>query len=118
MSSSLHGEVACNACKCYKLHKIPFYVSTLISHVPLELIYSDVWGSFPVQSFDGFRYYAMFIDHFTKYLWLFPIKFKLDVPIVLKKFKLVVEKYFQKPIIFYGGGEFITLKKKKMNLMV
>ena len=59
----------------------------------------------------------MFIDHFTKYLWLFLIKFKLDVPTVLKKFKLVVEKYFQKPIIsFYsnGGGEFITLKKNKI----
>ena len=31
---------------------------------------------------------------------------------MFKKFKLVVEKYFQKPIIsFYsdGGGEFITL---------
>ena len=114
MSSSLHGEVACNACKCYKLHKIPFYVSTLTSHALLELIYLDVWGSSPIQSFDGFRYYVVFIDHFTKYLWLFPTKFKLDVPTVFKKFKLVVEKYFQKLIIsfyFDGGGEFITFKK-------
>ena len=114
MSSSLHGEVACNACKCYKLHKIPFYVSTWTSHVPLELIYLDVWGSSSIQSFDGFCYYVVFIDHITKYLWLFPTKFKLDVLTVFKKFKLVVEKYFQKPIMSYGGGEFITVKKNKI----
>ena len=112
--SSLHGEVACNACKCNKLHKIPFYVSTLTSHALLELIYLDVWGSSPIQSFDGFHYYISFINYFTKYLSLFLIKFKLDVPTVFKKLKLVVKKYFKKPIIsfyFDGGGEFITFKK-------
>ena len=54
-------------------------MSSLRSNSPLELIYSDVWGPLPIPSHDGFNYYVIFVDHYTKYIWLFPIKRKYDV---------------------------------------
>jgi hypothetical protein len=113
LSSSTTSDFSCNACSCNKIHKLPFHVSSLKSTAPLELLYSDVWGPSPIKSYDGFQYYVIFVDHFTKYIWLFPIKLKSDVSSVFTRFKQVVEKFFQKPIIsIYSdcGGEFTTLK--------
>jgi len=86
---------------------------SLKSTRPLELIYSDVWGHAPIRSLDGFVYYVIFIDHFSKYIWLYPMKFKSDVFSIFGQFKSLVEKFFNLPIIsFYSdnGGEFIKLK--------
>ncbi|KAL4591254.1 hypothetical protein LXL04_004212 [Taraxacum kok-saghyz] len=78
---------------------------------PLQLIYSDVWG--PVKkSFDGFAYYVVFVDYFSKYIWLYPIKHKSDVSKIFPQYKLLVEKFFQKPIISMftdNGGEYQAL---------
>lgn len=63
--------------------------------------------------FCGFQYYVIFVDHCTKHIWLFPLKRKSDVSIVFPKFKRIVEKLFQKPIIYFysdNGWEFIHLR--------
>lgn len=94
ISSSLEKSFFCNSCKCSKMHRFPFYNSTIKSNAPLEYIYSDVWGPLPEISIDGFQYYLIFVDHYTKYIWFFPIKRKSDVSIIFSKFKKVVEKLF------------------------
>ena len=67
----------------------------MTSSAPLQLIYFDVWGPSPVASHDGFSYSIILVDHFTKYTWLFTIKFKYEVLDVLTKFKYVAEIFFQ-----------------------
>lgn len=57
------------------MHKLPFTTSTLQSSQPLDIIFSDVWTS-PIISNDGFRYYVIFVDFFTRYTWLYPLKQK------------------------------------------
>lgn len=85
----------------------PFYHSTLNSRAPLEIVYTDLWTSL-VHSLDGFKYYVIFVDHFTKYIWFYPLKNKSDTKSVFIRFKSLVEKYFEKTIkILYsdnGGG--------------
>ena len=76
LSSPMSKESLCNACHCNKSHKLPFSNSSLISSHPLEIIYSDVWTS-PVISHDGFKYYDIFVDHLTKYIWFYPLKKKI-----------------------------------------
>jgi hypothetical protein len=49
-----------------KSHKLPYSVSTSVSSKPLELIFSDVWGSAP-DSVGMKKYYASFIDDFSKF---------------------------------------------------
>lgn len=95
-----------------KSHKLPFVESSLVSIAPLELIYSDVWTS-PVFSIDGFKYYVVFIDHFSKYVWLYPLKHKSDVLSTFTAFKALVENYFKsKSVTLYSdnGGEYIALR--------
>lgn len=55
----------CNSCNSNKSRKLPFAENSLHSSKPLELIYSDVWGPTDL-SIDGFRYYLIFVDHFSK----------------------------------------------------
>ncbi|KAL6311733.1 hypothetical protein AAG906_020728 [Vitis piasezkii] len=93
-------------------HKLPFGVSSLRSRGPLDLVYSDVWGPSPIESIDGFRYYLIFIDYFTKYVWLFPMAYKSDV-YSFPKYKSMVEKYFNASLVTLytdGGTEYKSLK--------
>ncbi|KAG8381267.1 hypothetical protein BUALT_Bualt06G0104800 [Buddleja alternifolia] len=80
----------CNSCDSNKSHKLPFAENSLHSTKPLELIYSDVWGPTNL-SIDGFQYYLLFVDHFSKYVWLYPMKKKSEVSILFPQFKLLVE---------------------------
>lgn len=101
----------CNSCSINKCHKDLFSVNSFTTTKPLQLIYSDVWG--PVEkSIDGFTYYVIFVDYHTKYIWFYPMKHKFDVSILFPKFKLLVEKFFQTPVISLftdNGGEYVSL---------
>ena len=110
--SNKDSSLLCNACSTSKSHKIPFSISSLSSTKPLELLYSDVWTS-PVHSIDGFKYYVIFVDHYTHYIWLYPLRKKSDVLSVFTRFKTLVENKFQTQIITLysdNGGEYIAMK--------
>ena len=67
----------CISCCFNKSHRLPFSKSTICSTKPLQNIY-NLWSS-PVHSHHDYKYYVIFIDHFTKYIWLYPLKLKLNV---------------------------------------
>ena len=98
----------CITCQCNKSHKLPFNKNALVSHSPLELLYTDLWTS-PVFSLDGFKYYVIFVNHFTRYIWFYPLKKKSDTKEVFVRFKALVEIYFEKlikTIYSDNGGEY------------
>lgn len=68
----------CNACFVSKSHKVQFSVSSISSSKPLEVIFFDVWTSIALSN-DGFKYYVIFVDHYTHYVWLYPLHRKSDV---------------------------------------
>ena len=108
LSSSLSSNFSCNACLCNKSHKLSFFQSTIVSSQPLETIFSDVW-TYPIISTNGFKYYVIFVDHFTRYIWFYPLKQKSEVKDIFIRFKALVEKHFDKPIktlYFDNGGEY------------
>lgn len=107
-SQNLH----CNSCSINKNHKLPFHDTSISSSQPLQIIFSDVWSS-PVHSFDGYKYYLIIVDPFTRYIWFFPLKLKSQVTATFVKFKQLVENQLNTKIkTFYtdNGGEFITLR--------
>ncbi|KAL9239991.1 hypothetical protein vseg_014258 [Gypsophila vaccaria] len=104
-------DFICDACFTSKSTKLSFHDSSLVSTRPLDVIFSDVWTS-PLLSYDNYKYNVIFVDHFTKYIWLYPLKFKSDTYNVFIRFKALVEKKFQHPIkTLYSdnGGEFLKL---------
>lgn len=45
----------------------------------LEIIYLDIWGQSSYPSTEGHKYYLTFIDAYSLYTWLYPLKQKSQV---------------------------------------
>ena len=93
------------------MHKLPFEQSQFQSTQPLELVHSDVWGPAPVNSSNGYRYYLLFVDDFSRFSWLFLLKHKSEVLTTFKHFKATVENQLSKQIKFLRtncGGEYTS----------
>jgi transposase InsO family protein len=74
----------------------------------LELIHSDIWIS-PALSTNGYKYYIIFVDDFSRYTWLIPLKHKSDALEQFVKFKCLTEIFFSlriKQLQTDGGGEY------------
>lgn len=41
---------------------------------PLNLVHIDVCGPMPTMSLGGASYFAMFIDDYTRKVWVYPLK--------------------------------------------
>lgn len=99
----------CTSCQLGKHCKLPFHVSNNISRSPLDKIHCDLWGPAPNSSVQKFLYYAVFINDFSRYTWLYPLKKKSDFYDCFIKFQREVENQFDKTIKIFqsdGGGEF------------
>ena len=44
-----------------------------------ELVHSDIWGPSRMPSIKGFRYFLLFIDDFSRMMWLYLLKERLEV---------------------------------------
>ena len=101
----------CKHCLNGKMHQLPFDKSDFKASKPLELIHSDVWGPTPTTSINNFQYYVLFVDDYSKFTWLFLLKFKSDVFEVFKYFKATVDNQLDSKIKILRtnrGGEFTS----------
>ncbi|CAI0428863.1 unnamed protein product [Linum tenue] len=102
----------CHGCAVSKIHKLPFPTSTFKANAPLELVCSDVWGPAPVLSYDDQSYYILFYDHYSKFSWIYFVRYKSQLLSVFIQFRQMVEKFFSLPIkVFQSdwGGEYQAL---------
>jgi hypothetical protein len=58
----------------------------------LDYIHFDVWGPFPTISYGGSSYFVTCIDDFSRKVWVYMLKSKVDVFLVFKQFRALVEK--------------------------
>jgi hypothetical protein len=56
----------------------------------LEMVHSDVFGPVTVPSLSGSIYYVSFIDYFSRKIWIYLLRKKLDVFERFKEFKSIV----------------------------
>lgn len=113
-SDSSRKQLSCISCYINKSQQLPFRETSLVSSSCLEFIYADVWGPTRMVSIDGYRYYLILVDHFIKYVWLYPMHQKSQVADIFPLFKVLVEKQFGTKIKnFYSdnGDEFMALKR-------
>ncbi|KAM2859291.1 hypothetical protein COP2_024737 [Malus domestica] len=88
------SEFKCETCVLAKSQRASFPVSDSKATLPFDLIYSDVWGPAKVTS-NGFRWFVTFIDDCTRLTWMFLMKNKSDVPLLLQEFCTMVSTQFQ-----------------------
>uniref|UniRef100_A0ACD5TNX4 Uncharacterized protein n=1 Tax=Avena sativa TaxID=4498 RepID=A0ACD5TNX4_AVESA len=103
----------CDACQRAKVHQLPFRDSSHLTHAPLELIHSDVWGP-TVTSIGGFKYYVSFLDDFSRFTWIYLLKRKSDVEEAFYTFQKHVERMLNTKIRAVQsdwGGEYHRLSR-------
>jgi histone deacetylase 1/2 len=101
----------CDPCQQAKSHQLPYPVSTSVSTMPLEQIFSDVWGPAPL-SVGKHAYYVSFIDDFIKFTWIYLLKKRSEVFQVFLDFQQYVERQFGRKILTMQtdwGGEYEKL---------
>jgi len=102
--------IVCSDCQLAKSRQLPFPKSQTVTSAPLKLVHNDIWTS-PIYSISGCKYYAIFVDEFSRYSWLFPLKHKSNVLECFIKFKCLMENLLScklKRLQTSGGGEFTS----------
>lgn len=64
------------------------------TRAPFQLVHTDVWGPSSIPSVDGFKYYIHFVDDFTRFTWIFPLRAKSEVHSIFVNFNSYVERQF------------------------
>lgn len=103
----------CEPCLKAKSHRLPFGDSAS-KYGLFELVHSDIWGPSPVNLVASFCYYISFIDHASRYVWIYFLKAKSDTIGAFAHFREMVFTQFGKRIKALqtdGGKEFKPLVK-------
>ena len=100
----------CRACNLGKQTKLPFVHSETCYNETFDLIHSDLWTS-PLESHNGFKYFVTFIDHKSRYTWIYLIKNKSETLSCFKEFVSLIENQLGKRIKILrtdNGGEYTS----------
>lgn len=76
----------------------------------LELIHTDVCGPMSTISFKGNKYFLIFIDDYTRYIFVYCMSSKTEVKSKFCEFQSLVERQTGKKIKILrsdNGGEFV-----------
>ncbi|XP_033146632.1 uncharacterized protein LOC103863505 isoform X2 [Brassica rapa] len=92
--SSLLEHASCPVCPLAKQRRLPFPHKNNMSKEPFDLIHIDTWGPFSVESVEGYKYFLTIVDDHTRVTWIYMMKYKSDVSVILPSFvKLVRTQY-------------------------
>jgi hypothetical protein len=75
----------------------------------LEIIHTNIYGLFPIKFVDGFDSFITFMDNFSRYGYIYPIKERSEVLDKFKIFKAEVENQHNikiKLVRYDCGGEY------------
>ncbi|GJW03781.1 ribonuclease H-like domain-containing protein [Tanacetum coccineum] len=100
--------VLCHACQLGKHVRLPFVSSSTVISSCFDIIHSDVWTS-PILSLSGFKYYVLFLDHYSHFVWVYLLVNKSDVMSKFVLFRNYVRTQFKCEIKSFQcdhGGEF------------
>nr|GEX79754.1 ribonuclease H-like domain-containing protein [Tanacetum cinerariifolium] len=101
-------HVLFHACQLGKHVRLLFVSSNTIVTSCFNIIHSDVWTSH-IPSLLGFKYYVLFLDHYSQFVWVYPLLYKSDVLSKFLLFRTYVRTQFKYEILSFQcdhGGEF------------
>ncbi|CAN0918362.1 Retrovirus-related Pol polyprotein from transposon TNT 1-94 [Linum grandiflorum] len=103
--------MTCVHCIEAKATKQPFSASLTQVSNPFDLVHTDVWGPSPITSRLGFCYFALFIDHATRFVWVYMLRLKSDLCSVAHDFIKMIQTQFHTTIKVLrsdSGGEYTS----------
>ncbi|MCO5602741.1 hypothetical protein L7F22_056879 [Adiantum nelumboides] len=82
----------CEGCVLGKMHKFTFSQDGFVRATrKLQLVHSDVCGPMRTPSVGNSLYFVTFIDDFSKFCWVYPLKAKSDVFTIFQHYVSMVE---------------------------
>ena len=84
----------CSAYKLGKLAQMPLALVEHTSQYPFDIVHSDVWSPAPILSNLGFSYFVLFVNDFTRFIWIYFFKNKSQVFQMFKEFESLVSRQF------------------------
>lgn len=110
--SSHNLPIVCDACQLGKSHRLPLTNSQVASFKPFDLVYSDVWGPSPYFSINENRYFLLFVDDCTKFVWIYFLSHESQVLNFFMHFHQMIKTQFNsniKTLQSDWGGEYRNL---------
>lgn len=62
--------------------------------IPKKL-YKEIWGPTPILSTEGYRYYIVFTNTFTRFTWSYPMKLESEVLTKFIYVRTFIERQFE-----------------------
>ena len=110
-NNSVNLANSCIHCLHGKMHRLPFPSSRFVANSPFELVHTNLWGPAPLDSINGYKYYVIFVDHFTRFTWLYLLTNKSEVYSKFVMFHAMVKIQFSstiKVLRLDWGGEYTS----------
>ncbi|KAK8943245.1 hypothetical protein KSP39_PZI009083 [Platanthera zijinensis] len=79
------SHLNCKSCLFAKLHRVSYCPRLDVrASAPFDLLHSDIWGSCPVPTLLGHKYYVTFIDDFSYTTWVYLMKNRSELPSIFQ----------------------------------
>ena len=88
------SEFHCETCELAKHTHVSFPISNKRSSHPFHLIHSDIWGPSTIPNVYEANWFVSLIDDYTRVTWIFLLKQKSNVGIVIPNFHSMVQNQF------------------------
>jgi len=99
--SATSKQPSCSICPLAKQTRLRFPQSTSRCNSVFDLIHGDVWGPYRTPTCDSNRYFLTLVDDCSRMVWIFLLKLKSGVSIVLKDFLNLIHRQFDSHIKVY-----------------
>ena len=100
----------CESCLEGKMTKMPFNAKGNRAKDLLELVHSDVGGPMSIQAKGGYEYFITFTDDYSRFGYVYLMKWKFEAFEKFKEFRAEVENQLGKrinAILSDCGGEYL-----------
>jgi len=111
LQSKQHPDPICEPCLAGKMHSNPFPSSLSHSVAPLDLIHSDLHGPVKKETHSGYKYWITFIDDYSRFRMVYPLKSKSGAFDAFRTFKAYAENHHGtkiKALQDDKGGEYMS----------
>ncbi|XP_015167795.1 uncharacterized protein [Solanum tuberosum] len=101
----------CTICPLARQRRLSFPTGNNRLATPLEIIHADVWGPYRVCNPDGSRYFLTLVDDHSRMTWIFLLKLKSDVIVILKQLFALIKPQFSATVKVFrsdNGTEFFN----------
>lgn len=84
----------CDVCPLTRQSKLPFPASSIKFNSAFELVHIDTWELYKSPTHDGYKYFLIIVDNFTRCTWTYLLRTKNSVFHSMKHFLSTVETQF------------------------